>query len=154
MDNVTDIEAYRNQGSGGQLTQRNGSSVEAWAATLTDLTPATRAEFAAAITPCLQLVAPMGMDAESQDAWLEAAFVALRGIPFALLRRGAQAAMAKADHPSKIVPAILAEVREDWEWRKRHADPLPASTPMPWRPSDEERAEVGEMIGDLLKKLG
>ncbi|MFN3627445.1 MAG: hypothetical protein ACK4S3_06150 [Parvibaculum sp.] len=136
------------------MTQRSGSSVEAWAATLTDLTPATRAEFAAAITPCLQLVAPMGMDAESQDAWLESAFVALHGIPFALLRRGAQAAMAKADHPSKIVPAISAAVRDDWEWRKRYNEPKPTSSPMPWRPSDEERREVGEMIGDLIKKLG
>lgn len=85
----------------------------------TDLVPVSRAEFAALISPCLQLVAPVGMDEESQATWIEAAFVALEDIPIGPLKRGCAAALRTADHPSKIVPAIWEEAGADWEWRKK-----------------------------------
>lgn len=92
-----------------------------------DLVPVSRAEFAAEVSPCLTLVAGVGMTADDQTTWLKAAYRALDGIPIRLLRRGSAAAMQTADHPSKIVPAIIREVREDWEWRKRR-QPTPAPT--------------------------
>lgn len=121
----------------------------------TDLEPVNRAEFAGAVTPCLQLVAPVGMDDDSQEAWLEAAFVALKGIPIALLKRGAAQAMLTADHPSKVVPAIAKAIDNDWHWRKRYASyDRPKPEPEPPRIPDGERKEVADMIDGLLKKMG
>lgn len=152
MGNLTEFTDHNRQLASAQLSTRLPALQRE--KDITDLVPVNRAEFAAAVAPCLQLVAPMGMSGEAQEAWLEAAFVALKGIPIGPLKRGAEAAMGKADHPAKIVPAIMAAAKEDWEWRKRYAQPRPQPTPLPWRPSDEERREVGEMIGDLLKRLG
>lgn len=67
-------------------------------------------EFISIITPCFSLVAPVGMTGEAQDIWLESATIALADIPVDLLRAGTKAAMSTADHPSKIVPAIIKEV--------------------------------------------
>jgi hypothetical protein len=107
-----------------------------------DLVPVSRAEFAAELTPCLALTSGVGMGGEEQTTWLRAAYKALDGIPIGLLKRGAAAAMKKADHPSKIVPAIMAEVEQAWDWRRRHRAakaeaaaalpaPAPASAPVP-----------------------
>lgn len=90
-----------------------------------DLTPVDRGEFFEAVAPCLTLAAGVGMSQADQDAWLEAAFQALEGIPIALLHRGARAAMHKAEHPSKIIPAITAEIGDAWRWRREN----PASAP-------------------------
>ena len=88
-----------------------------------DLDPVDRAEFAAEISPILALVAPTGMDQAERKIWLAAAYKALDGIPITLLRRGARAAMETADHPSRIVPIIAADVRDEWGWRKRNRAP-------------------------------
>lgn len=85
-----------------------------------DLEPVDRAEFFAEVAPCLTLAAGVGMSRDDQDAWLEAAFKALAGIPIGLLARGAKAAMQSADHPSKIIPAITAAIGDSWEWRKNY----------------------------------
>jgi hypothetical protein len=120
-----------------------------------DLVPVNREEFIPVLLPCLQLVAPVGMGLEEQDLWFEAAYKALDGIPIALLKRGAEAAMRKADHPAKIVPAIHAEIGETWNWRKTvKPRPMPA-LPAPVETDDErrEREEVAKLMGDLAKKL-
>lgn len=120
--------------------------------------PVSRSEFITELTPCLELVAPVGMDEDTRFTWFSAAHKALDGIPIALLERGCRAALAKADHPSKIVPTIMAEVGEDWDWRKRHAarqrpQPSPAPALTQQQISAEERAEVGKLMKGLVKKL-
>lgn len=114
-------------------------------------------EFITTISPCLQLVAPVGMIADAQDAWFEAAWIALDGIPLGLLIRGCRAAMRSADHPSKIVPAIIREIEADWKWRRRIAAdprPAPASLPAPPDPAAErERADVGQLLRGLVAKM-
>ena len=75
-----------------------------------ELRPADDREFITILTPCLQLVAPVGMSEDDRDIWFEAARLALIEIPADLLRRGAQHALMHADHPSKIVPAIMREI--------------------------------------------
>lgn len=123
---------------------------------LTDLVPVSRAEFAAELVPCLALTSGVGMSATDQRAWLNAAYKALDGIPIALLKRGAIAAMEKADHPSKIVPAIMAEVRETWAWRRNNATaPRPLALPAPVETEEEraERLEVAALMGGLAKRL-
>lgn len=121
----------------------------------TDLIPVNRAEFAIELTPCLALVGGIGMGAEDRREWLNAAFRALDGIPIALLKRGAAAAMVTADHPSKIIPAIMAEVSRDWDWRRRNATarPLGEIAQAPAEISETERSEVAALMANLVKKL-
>lgn len=52
-------------------------------------------------------------------AWLNAAWAALRHVPLPILKRGAAAAMRKADHPSKIVPAIMEAIEPDLAAERR-----------------------------------
>lgn len=105
------------------------------------------------MTPCLQLVAPVGMDEDSQDTWFEAARKALADIPIGLLQRGVAAAMRKADHPSKIVPAIMAHIGDDWQWRidrqaALDAPALPAPSGAPSDPpTPEEAASICRRYG-------
>lgn len=85
------------------------------------LEPATRDDFRDQLTACLALVAPSGMsDGERRD-WLLSAWDALRDIPADLLERGCRAARLSADHPAKIVPAIMAEVEDNLKWRRESA---------------------------------
>ena len=83
------------------------------------LTPATRGDAKRFLAPTLALVAPSGMSADDQTAWLAAAMDTLSGIPADLLERGCRAARLKVDHPAKIVAAIHAEVGAEWERRKQ-----------------------------------
>lgn len=124
-------------------------------ASLTDLVPVNRAEFAAELSPCLALTSGVGMSPDDQRTWLNAAFKALDGIPIALLKRGAAAAMATADHPSKIVPTIMAEVRDAWSWRGRHAASARPTAPALERQavSPEELQEVGQLMKRLVQRL-
>lgn len=70
---------------------------------------------------CLALVAPVGMTPEERDEWLGVAYVTVRdlGVPEDLLERGCAAARLKADHHSKIIPAINKEIAESLAYRKR-----------------------------------
>jgi len=82
---------------------------------------------------------------------MEAAFKALDGIPIGLLKRGCEAAMQNADHPAKIVPAIMAEVREAWATRRklandRRPDPV-QQLPAPDRCTPEEAQEIMRQFG-------
>ncbi len=87
------------------------------------------------------------MDEDSQDTWFEAARIALDGIPIGLLQRGAEAAMQKADHPSKVVPAIMAEISEAWARRRRLATPaVGVQTPALPEPARCTPAEAAEII--------
>lgn len=120
-----------------------------------DLVPVDRAEFAAEIVPCLALTSGVGMSNEDQRIWLNAAYKALDGIPIKLLKRGADAAMKTADHPSKIVPAIMKEIRETWDWRKRWVakrEPVEVTSAAP-AIDEAEQAEVKAMMADLARKL-
>lgn len=100
-------------------------ALEARATDIHDLEPVDRSEFFAEVGPCLALTMGVGMSPGDQDAWLEAAFIALDGIPIGLLRRGVRAAMLNADHPSKIIPAIMAEIGANWTWRREHRPAQP-----------------------------
>lgn len=126
-------------------------------ANLNDLEPVDRHEFASVITPALALVAPVGMTGDEQRTWLRAAYLALDGIPIALLERGAKAAMTTATHHSQIVPAILKEIREQWDWRRKHR-PTAAELAAQHRPTMREipplETEIVKgMMKDLVAKL-
>ncbi len=123
-------------------------------ADITDLIPVSRAEFAAEITPCLALTSGVGMKGEDQRTWLNAAYKALDGIPITLLKRGAAHALKVADHPSKIVPAIIAEVADDWKWRREYRPPTPRNidaallqAPGDERPTEDEADAICKRYG-------
>lgn len=84
------------------------------------LIPATVDDFRRYLAPCLVLTAPSGMAQADQSNWLVAARGALDGVPADLLRLGTSEATRIADHPSKIIPAILRTI--DGAWRGRRAD--------------------------------
>jgi hypothetical protein len=109
------------------------AALEVRLADIHDLQPVSRGEFFSEIAPCLTLAAGVGMSQPDQDAWFEAAFIALAGIPIGLLRRGVKAAMLKSDHPSKIIPTIIAEVGESWKWRRENR-PAPMAIVGPTAP--------------------
>lgn len=103
----------------------------------TDTTPSSdddRMAFADALGPCLALVAPTGMVQTERRAWMEAAFAALRHLPIDVIEKGATEARKTADHPSKIVPAIIAATEAEISWRRRNSAPRPqpeAALPSP-----------------------
>lgn len=88
----------------------------------TDNDDERRRDFATCVTPCLSLVGGVGMNREDRREWLNAAYRVLGEVPADLLRKGADRAMVTVDHPSKIVPAIMAAISDEWAFRKRTAD--------------------------------
>lgn len=157
MDEASSRELTAWQEVGGiapaSSTQR---SLQCRISDITDTDPCSPAEIIGELTPLLALVAPTGMDTQARRVWFNAAVRALEGIPILLLQRGVEAATAKADHPSKIVPTILATVKDDWAWRREYRAPKPVTV---WEPDqrrvpDAERQEVAAMLDQLLAKMG
>lgn len=82
------------------------------------LAPATPDAFAKELTACLALVAPTGMDQSARTEWLKAARITLGHLPEDMLAAGCRKAREIADHPAKIIPAIMAETAEWLEMRR------------------------------------
>lgn len=82
------------------------------------LAPATDKQIVTALAGVLVLVAPSGFSEGDRRAWLASATITLKGIPPDLLERGVAHARRVADHPAKVIPAIMVEIEESWEGRK------------------------------------
>lgn len=83
------------------------------------LIPSTASDLIGAVAPLLALTGGIGMTEDNRVEWMKAAGMALAHLPADLLRHGAKAAMRTADHPSKIVPTIIATTEDDYAARKR-----------------------------------
>lgn len=70
------------------------------------------------LTACLALVAPVGMTEEAKRDWLAVAWQTLSHIPPDVLVIGARQARQICDHPSKLVPAIIAATKDTMAWRR------------------------------------
>lgn len=117
--------------------------------------PEERRFFAKTLAPCLTLTAPVGMTESDRRDWYAAAYRALAHLPADLIERGAREALKVADHPSKIVPAIIAAAEPDLRWRQRNArlgEPAPALPP-PGPADEKERAEVRDLMNQLAAKM-
>jgi hypothetical protein len=107
--------------------------------------PDARITFRNELTACLALTAPAGMTEENRRDWLAVAWNTLKHIPADILVIGAHAARQKCDHPSKIVPTIIAECAP---WLRRHYErsernrPLALAGPEPEYCSPEEARKI------------
>jgi len=130
MDSGTEATVWEETtGSAARLVQHSTGSQ----ALSTDIapiadTPENRQMFAKAIAPALTLVAPVGMRDQDKRDWFSAAWRALSHLPADLIASAARQALGKADHPSKIVPAVLAAAQDDLAWRHRMRE-RPAPVP-------------------------
>lgn len=107
------------------------------------------------LTACLALTAPVGMTEEARRDWLAVAWDTLKEFPPDILQLGARAARRKCDHPSKIVPTIVAETSELMRWRreaKRDDMPIAIKGPGPEYVSAAEAAKILAEYG--LKATG
>lgn len=116
------------------------------------MVPATNTQFRDELTACLVLVAPVGMTEEAKAEWLSVAWATLKHLPPDLLAAGCFEARKTADHPSKIVPAIIGYAEERLETRKRIARDYGPALPAPERPdpnycSPEEAAAILKEFG-------
>lgn len=75
-----------------------------------DLTPATPQELVTELAACLTLCAPAGLTEAGRTEWFKVARGTVGHLPIDLLRIGCDHARKVADHPSKIIPSIIAEV--------------------------------------------
>lgn len=124
------------------------------------LKPATNTQFRNELTACLALVAPVGMTEEAKRDWLTVAWGTLKHLPEDLLRRGCAEARKSCDHPSKLVPTIIAATQESFEDRAKMArERLPALPSPPVKKhvldrrgepmSEEDTAELNRCLENM-----
>lgn len=116
------------------------------------LKPATNETFRNELTACLALVVPVGMTEEGRREWLSVAWQTLKHLPSDLLSIGCNEARKTADHPSKIVPAIIGYAQERLEARRRIERDYPLALPAPERP--EPNYCTPEEAAQILKQYG
>jgi hypothetical protein len=88
------------------------------------------------------------MTEEARSDWFAVAWETLKDIPPDILAIGAKKARQKCDHPSKIVPAIIAETKEMMSWqREARIEPLRISGPKPEYCSPEDAARILNEFG-------
>jgi hypothetical protein len=116
------------------------------------LAPATSTQFRDELTACLVLVAPVGMTEEAKAEWLAIAWQTVRDLPADLLSAGCAEARKTADHPSKIVPAIMGYAGERLQSRKRISRDYPLSLPAAER--SEKDICTPEQAAEILKEFG
>jgi hypothetical protein len=113
------------------------------------LAPATSAVFRNELTACLTLVAPAGMTEEARRDWFAVAWATLKHLPPDILAIGCKKARETCDHPSKVVPTILAETKEMLGWRRDvvTGESRPLQLPKPNYCSAQEAADILKQYG-------
>lgn len=115
------------------------------------LRPASQERFRDELSGCLALTAPVGMAEEARAEWLAVAWATVGHLPDDLLTEGCIHARKVADHPSKIVPAIIARTDERLAERRRVEasirDTNTARLPSPDYCTPAQAAEILEQYG-------
>jgi hypothetical protein len=114
----------------------------------------------AGFSAALALVAGVGMSQAERESWLTSARAACKHLPEDLFRDGVNAARRQADHPSKIVPAIVAYAEDGM--RNRRADLANVEAlagcerRMPWEPSAETEDTIvtPEQVAAIKAEFG
>lgn len=92
------------------------------------------------------------MNAAARREWMAAADVALDGISPDRMAELARRAMRVADHPSKIVPAMIAEHNRSSGFKSAPNFGVPEPASVDTR-TPAEREKVGKSLGELAKRL-
>lgn len=111
-----------------------------------------RAVFRNELTACLALTAPAGFTEENRRDWLAVAWQTLKDIPPDILAIGAKKARQLCDHPSKIVPTIMAETADQRQWRaesKRQVAGDMLSLPAPPEPNFCTPEEAKKILSEF-----
>lgn len=159
----------------GETAIQVGEAVSAWAdinpamalaprpeprsQSLARLQPATSDEFRNELTACLALVVPVGMTEEARREWLTVAWATLKHLPADLLSLGCVKARQACDHPSKIVPTVVAEtealMRARWDTAREDEHPQlpPPKDLLAHRGQPMSEAETTE-LNAILEGLG
>lgn len=87
-----------------------------------NLEPASVHDFNLELLSCLTLCSPVGMSDADRAEWVRVARAALADLPLDLLREGCASARLEADHPAKIVPAIMRTVTAAMKSRRVMAE--------------------------------
>jgi hypothetical protein len=116
---------------------------------LARLEPASTEQFRNELTACLALVAPAGMTEEARRDWLIVAWETLKHLPADILRSGCRVARETCDHPSKIVPTIIAETREMMRWRRDGVREFERDPPALPRPDYCTPAEAAAILAEF-----
>jgi hypothetical protein len=110
-----------------------------------------RTTFRNELTACLALTAPVGMTEEARRDWLAVAWDTLKDIPPDILVIGTRKAREKCDHPSKIVPFIVAETAD---WMRRHNERSRADTETLRLQGPKPNYCTPEEAASILRELG
>ena len=134
--------------------RRLAQSKRLYASPLAETEPMDREAAIAELARGLTLCAPSGMSEDDRAVWLAAAWAEVAHVPAGILREAMAAARKVADHPAKIVPAIMREVG-DWERiAKQSAKPeRPIALPAPGEADSQVRAELAQMMRDLKNSI-
>jgi hypothetical protein len=111
------------------------------------VTEEDRKTFRNELTACLALTAPAGMTEEARRDWLAVAWDTLKHIPADILTVGARKARQQCDHPSKIVPTIIAETAEMMRWKREAKREEPVALIERDYCTPEEAAEILKSVG-------
>jgi len=110
----------------------------------------------AELTSCLALTAPSGMTATERANWLKVARHTLKGMPQDLLQAGCQHARETADHPAKVVPAIVRYAGPLWQERMNRlreerslAAPRLEPPDRPAIPHEETQRIIAEVAAEM-----
>lgn len=117
------------------------------------LRPASEADFRRELTACLSLAAPTGMNAQDRKEWLIAAWGTLKHLPADMLAAGCRKARETCDHPSKIVPAILAETSDWLETRRNVARSAHEQRALPGPRQDRSAAVLLDQRGTCMTAI-
>lgn len=101
------------------------------------------------LTACLALVAPVGMTEEARRDWLAVAWGTLKHLPADVLESGCRVARETCDHPSKIVPAIIASTKDQM---RLHREAREWSEPQQALPRPDY--VTPEQAAEILKEFG
>jgi len=85
---------------------------------------------------------------------MEAAFAALRHLPIDVIEKGAVEAQRTADHPSKIVPAVIATTEQVMAFRRRMNAPRPQPYTAQTLPSLGKARSTENELDAICKRFG
>ncbi|TCM21499.1 hypothetical protein EDF56_101163 [Novosphingobium sp. PhB165] len=111
-------------------------------------------EMVAMLSASLALVKPAGMTSKEAEDWLDAAFDALAHLPLHIFRDGIRAARLTCDHPSKIVPAVVAATKDALAWHNRPKHPPVLRLVAPEGPAHHEPLPHPDTLMPSLKRIG